>query len=322
MPSSWQIAISSALTPVESAAVSSVRLPMPISISAPGYRRRASAYRSRDAMKPKPIGSSTGSIRYGMRRRSSSASVGSSVSSGAPRSGIATTRARLPSSWRATSRFDALMLSTSSAPASTAAQISCASNVSTLTRMPADTRSPTTAPRDGNAWRAADVDDVGAGSVKVLGGAEDLLAGELRGVVDLGEDLDVPVAVVAPGRRAAEMPGNLAQVFRSLVHRDADRVGDHGRIALTESGNHHPIGSARRRQMLRDPRRRHERGHRDVERGDVVRERRRHVGEHAPQARLGELSGDEEDAHQLLGSPLLTNFCGVPAPSGLPASGR
>ncbi len=36
MPSSWQMATSSALTPVVSAAVNSVTLPMPMSISAPG----------------------------------------------------------------------------------------------------------------------------------------------------------------------------------------------------------------------------------------------------------------------------------------------
>jgi len=58
-----QIAIKSAFTPVESAAVSSVRLPMPISISASGYRRRTSAYRSSDRVKAKPIGSRIGSIR-------------------------------------------------------------------------------------------------------------------------------------------------------------------------------------------------------------------------------------------------------------------
>ena len=41
--SSWQKPINSAVTPVESASVSSVRLPIPISISALGWRRRTSA---------------------------------------------------------------------------------------------------------------------------------------------------------------------------------------------------------------------------------------------------------------------------------------
>ena len=42
IPSSWQKPISSALTPVVSASVSSVRLPMPMNISTSGWRRRTS----------------------------------------------------------------------------------------------------------------------------------------------------------------------------------------------------------------------------------------------------------------------------------------
>ena len=42
MPSSWQNPISSAVTPVVSASVSSVRLPMPMNISASGCLRRTS----------------------------------------------------------------------------------------------------------------------------------------------------------------------------------------------------------------------------------------------------------------------------------------
>ena len=42
MPSSWQKPSSIAVTPVVSASVSSVRLPMPMSISTSGWRRRTS----------------------------------------------------------------------------------------------------------------------------------------------------------------------------------------------------------------------------------------------------------------------------------------
>ena len=55
------------------------------------------------------------------------------LSSALPKSGITTTVA--PSS-RASSRFEALTLSTSSAPAATAVRISAASKLSTLTRWP------------------------------------------------------------------------------------------------------------------------------------------------------------------------------------------
>ena len=83
-------------------------------------------------------------------QRSSVSSVGSSVSSGPPRSGRTTTRAPVPARSRATSMFDRFTLRTSSAPACTAARISRASKLSTLTRIPSATRSPTTAPSSGN----------------------------------------------------------------------------------------------------------------------------------------------------------------------------
>ena len=42
IPSSWQKPISIAVTPVVSASVSSVRLPIPMNISTSGWRRRTS----------------------------------------------------------------------------------------------------------------------------------------------------------------------------------------------------------------------------------------------------------------------------------------
>ena len=45
--------------------------------------------------------------------------------------------------------------------------------------------------------RAADVDDVRAGLAEVLGRSTRLVTREARNVVDLGDDLDVPRAVVA-----------------------------------------------------------------------------------------------------------------------------
>jgi hypothetical protein len=149
--SSWQIAINNALTPVESADVSSVRFPIPISISASGHRRRAFAYRSSEAMKPIPIGSRIGSIRYDTPHPSSFSIVGSSVSIEAPRSGTATHLTGLADRSRAISTFEPLTLRTALAPACTAVRISSTSKVSTLTRIPASTSSRTTSPSSGNA---------------------------------------------------------------------------------------------------------------------------------------------------------------------------
>ena len=61
MPSSWQNPIRSAFTPVVSASVSSVMLPMPISISAAGWRARTGRSGRGSAANPELIGSMTGS---------------------------------------------------------------------------------------------------------------------------------------------------------------------------------------------------------------------------------------------------------------------
>ena len=59
--------------------------------------------------------------------------------------------------------------------------------------------------REGQPGRAADVDDVGAGRVEVVGGAADVCARQLRRVVDLGGDLDVPRAVAVRRGGPAEV---------------------------------------------------------------------------------------------------------------------
>ena len=72
MSSSDTTPINTAVIPVVSASVSSVRLPMPIMISASGYRRRTVWYLSNDSVKPKWIGSRMGSSR---KRRPCAASA-------------------------------------------------------------------------------------------------------------------------------------------------------------------------------------------------------------------------------------------------------
>ena len=102
-------------------------------------------------MNPNPIGSMMGSIRYDTPQRSRVATLDSRLSGPPPVSGITTTRVFVPAKSRATSRLEPFTLNTSSAPARTAVPISPGSSESMLTRIPAATRSPTTAARSGNA---------------------------------------------------------------------------------------------------------------------------------------------------------------------------
>ncbi len=103
-----------------------------------------------EAVNPRPIGSSMGSMRYGIPHRESAFTLGSSVSIEPPRSGTTTTLTPVPARCCAASMFEPLRLRTRSAPAATATRISPGSNVSTLTRIWAATNSRTTSPRAGN----------------------------------------------------------------------------------------------------------------------------------------------------------------------------
>ena len=165
-----------------------------------------------------------------------------------------------------------------------------------LTRMPAPTSSRTTSAERGKrpAGRAADVDDVGTGGAEARRPRRrSLAARQPRRVVDLGQDLDVVVAVVPRGRDAAEVRGDLAQILGPLLHRHADRVGERAgrpRTGRESARGRSPAGTVERAP---DPLRGHQRRHRDLQHRDVVGERRRHVGQHTPQRRLGERAGDE-----------------------------
>ena len=76
---------------------------------------------------------------------------------------------------------------------------------------------------------------------EVVGRAAQRLARQPRRVVDLGDDLDVPGAVVARRRGAAEVARDLAQVLRSLLHRHADS----SRTITCGSPSHRPGISTR-----------------------------------------------------------------------------
>ncbi len=151
-------------------------------------------------------------------------------------------------------------------------------------------------PRKRQTRRAADVDDVGAGLAIVRRLRANLVRRQSWRVVDLGHDLDVVRAVVARELLVAEVFGDLAKVLGALADGDAGAAGDDLHVALAEPGDEDQLRAGRHVEKARDPRRRHERGDRDAEHGDVVREGGRHLGERPAERGLGERAGDEEHA--------------------------
>ncbi len=92
-----------------------------------------------------------------------------------------------------TRRFEALTLSTVSAPASTAARISAGSKLSTLTRSPAPVSSRTTSASAGNGRPGVQPMSITSApdSRNASAAARRSRARQLRRVVDLGQDFDV-----------------------------------------------------------------------------------------------------------------------------------
>ena len=163
-----------------------------------------------------PAASSAASV--GVERVERAAELGHRDDAGAAAGQIAAT----------TSRFDRFTLSTSSAPA-----LDGGANLLRIEGVDAHAHPGThqLADRVGQigkrtARRAADIDDVGPGGAERVGRRPQLAARQPRRVVDLGQDLDVVVAVVARGGDAAEVRGNLAQILRPLLHRHADVAGE------------------------------------------------------------------------------------------------
>ena len=98
---------------------------------------------------------------------------------------------------------------------------------------------------EGEPGCAADVDDVGAGRVEVVSRAADVFARQLRCVVDLSGDLDVPRAVAVRRRGPAKMYRQLAEIARSFFDAQAQGLANQPRVALAQPRNHHEVGAVR-----------------------------------------------------------------------------
>src|SRR2546421_8107868 len=147
--------------------------------------------------------------------------------------------------------------------------------------------------------------------------------------LSLHDALPISVRAVVPRRRrAAEILGDLTQVLRPLFDTHAGPVGDRCCVTLAQARDQHEVGTGGHRQEAGDPRCRHQGGHRDLHDGDVVGERRRHLGERAAQPPLREPARHEQHPTRYgflrgsrhRGSPDRTNLFGVP--SRAPPLGR
>ncbi len=142
--------------------------------------------------------------------------------------------------------------------------------------------------------RAPEVDDVGAARAVVLREAHDLLAREIRHVVDLGEDPDVVRAVLLPERLLAEVLREVAEIGGPLLRLHRPVVLDLPHVPLAQPRDDDAVGAGDVGQVLRDPRGGHERGHRDAQDRHLVREVRRHALERRAERGLRELPRDEQ----------------------------
>ena len=202
-------------------------------------------------MKPWPIGSRIGSMRYGTPAVVERLEAwGRGCRAGRPSSGTTTTRAPLPARSGTTSRFERLTLSTSSAPA-----LDGGANLPRVERVDAHAhaRAHELAHHVGElreraAGRAADVDDVGAGGTERLGRGAQLAPRQPRGVVDLGQDLDVVVAVrhvwTPRGRNAPGSRAGPSAPSPPARRRACDATAG---SPSHSPGNQHQIGAVRHR---------------------------------------------------------------------------
>ena len=194
-------------------------------------------------MNPKPIGSRIGSIRYGTPQPASLLEAGLQRVERAAEIGNDDDARAGAGEVARHSMLEPFTLSTSSAPASTALRISSGSNVSTLTRIrrrPARERRRRASGTAGPGVQPMSM--MSAPDARKVGLAAHRLARQARRVVDLGEDLDVPGAVLARRRSAAECRGISRRSFGpfSTPHQ---LLGQDPGVALAQAGDHHQVGT-------------------------------------------------------------------------------
>ena len=150
--------------------------------------------------------------------------------------------------------------------------------------------------RKGRVGKAAEIDHVGALVRIILGPFQNLLDGHGRCVDDLGEDLDIVFGHVRRLAGAAEIDGNILDLFRPAHDRHAVMRAQAVEIGAAAAGQHDLAGLDRLLQPPHDDHLGHQRRdlHADIEHLPV--EVRLHAFEHGLEPRPREVSGEEEDA--------------------------
>ena len=144
--------------------------------------------------------------------------------------------------------------------------------------------------------REPEVDDVGAGVAVVARRLDDLLAVEVRDVVDLGEHADVARAVARARVGLAEERRQALEVGRALLGRDVELLAEHLGVALAQARDHDPRDPGRDLEPAGDPGRGHQRRDRDLHDRDVVVERQLRAPQRLAQRGRRELAGHEQVA--------------------------
>ena len=126
-------------------------------------------------------------------------------------------------------------------------------------------------------------------------------------MVDLGQNLDVVVPVFRPlAASLAEVSRQVPEVFRARLDRDTSEfLEDRTEITSAVPRQDHAIDVLGNQQMTSDPFRRHQRGHRDRQHGDLRQESspRSQFGQDLPERELGQASGHEEIARAIHALP-------------------
>jgi hypothetical protein len=146
---------------------------------------------------------------------------------------------------------------------------------------------------------AAHVDPVGAGVAQPMGLSAEFRHRHPRGMVDLGDDLDVegPVGREIP-RLLAKVFVEAAEILGAAVNGQARHRGAGVERPAAGAGQDDAGRAGGHLQPTGDPGRRHQGGHGDVHHLHRVLEAdpRRQPLEHLPQRVLGQLAGDEMNA--------------------------
>ncbi len=144
---------------------------------------------------------------------------------------------------------------------------------------------------------ATEVDDIRAFGDKRFCTRKDLRNIHRGGVDDLREDSHVEARKVGRDAASSKIDGEIGDLLRTALERNAEFVGQHGKIGATATGQDHPFGFDRSWQPAQDNFLRHQRRHLDsnIVNSPTLR-RLAEARQHPLQSRKGKMAGEEQQA--------------------------